>query len=255
MKIVVSYKCVPSNDSINIKGDRSLDISKAVWEIGQFDLNAAEEAMKLAAAVESEVVALTANIPSVATDSKLRKSILCRGMGEQFAISDGSFAGADSLYTAKALKAGIDKIGGVDLIICGEGSGDIYAQQVGNSLGALLGWPTINAVRKMEYVDGKIKVERNICDAVETLIISLPAVISVTPDINFPRIPSFKDIMAAGKKPFTVWSPSDVSFAATAAYETESILAPEETERRKIILDSSADGAIDEFVNLIKKAL
>ena len=98
-----------------------------------------------------------------------------------------------------------------DLVLCGEGSADLYAQQVGVQLGQLLNVPTINSVSKIVSVaDGKVTVERTLEDEVETLEMPLPAVISVTSDINEPRIPSMKQILGAGKKPSTIWTVGDV---------------------------------------------
>ena len=254
MKIVVSYKCVPTNDQIEVKGDKTLDLSKAEWEIGEFDLNAAEAAAQLVEAHGGTAVALMANTPAAAGNTKLKKGILSRGMAEQFAIVGECFAEADSLTTAKALKAGVEKIGDVDLVLCGEGSGDMYTQQVGNTLGVLLGWTTLNAVSKIEYADGALKVERAVADGTESLTVNLPAVISVTSDINLPRFPSFKEIMAAGKKPSTSWALNELMDEPTPAYETVSVLAPEQTDRKKIIMEGTDDETVDAFIDLIKKS-
>lgn len=255
MKVAVCYKCVPFNEAIEVNRDRSLDFSKCSWEIGQYDLNAAEAGVQLADQAGAEAVALTANIPAVAGDSKLRKSILCRGMSQQYAVEDEVFASADSLVTAKALKAAVEKIEDVEVVVCGEGSGDIYAQQVGNTLGALLGWTTLNAVSKAEYVGDKLNVERNVSDGIEQLTVELPVVLSVTSEINHPRVPSFKEIMAAGKKPFTIWKLGEIESDFAPAYNTLGILAPETAERKQIIIDGNEEGALDEFVSYIKKAL
>ena len=104
-----------------------------------------------------------------------------------YGVKDEACAAADSYAIAQVLKAGVLNIGDADLVICGEGSGDIYAQQVGPMLGALLGWPTVNAVNKVTAADGKVIVERGLENDVEVLEVALPAVISVTADINVPR--------------------------------------------------------------------
>ncbi len=253
MKTVICYKCVPDNEGIGIRADRTLDTGSAVYSIGQYDLNAVEAGIQLAGE-DDEVVVLTAG-GAVVDNSKLKKAVLARGPKEMYGIMDESLGTADTLAIAKMLKAGIQKIGGVDLVICGEGSGDMYVQQVGNMLGSLLGWNTVNSVCGVTAEDGHLKVERFLEDGVEVLEVDLPAVISVTGDINTPRIASLKDIMGAGKKPSTIWSLSDLAAKTDKVSELISVLAPEETDRKKIVIEGSGDEAVSEFVEHLKKAL
>jgi electron transfer flavoprotein beta subunit len=151
------------------------------------------------------------------------------------------------------LKAGIEKIGEYDLVLCGDGSADIYAQQVGAQLGQLLNIPTINSVSKIVSVtDGKATVERTLEDEIETLEVPLPAVISVTADINVPRIASMKQILSAGKKPSTVWTAGDAGLTIpTNSIEVLETKAPEQVDRKQIVVDGDSDDAIQEFIEKI----
>lgn len=254
MKILVCYKLVPEEQDIVVKSNKTLDFTGAEWKIGQYDLNAVEAGMKLAEATGGEVVALTCG-GEVVDNSKLKKAILSRGPAQVYGIKDDALAEADSYTTAAVLKAGIEKAGGADVVLCGEGSGDIYAQQVGPVLGALLGWPAVNAVSKITAESGKLVVERSLESGVEVLEVELPAVISVTTDINVPRIPGMKDILAAGKKPSTVWSLEDVGAAAGSVTETVSVLAPEQADRMRIILEGASEENIDTLYNYLRKVL
>jgi electron transfer flavoprotein beta subunit len=108
--------------------------------------------------------------------------------------------------------AGSEK-SGFDLIICGDGSSDLYAQQVGLLLGEMLHIPAINGVSKiLSLTDNTLTVERELEDEIETLSIPLPAVVAVSTDINSPQIPSMKAILGAAKKPVQVWSTADIGF-------------------------------------------
>lgn len=255
MKIVVCYKSVPNSDSISVNRDLSIDLSSAEWEIGQYDLRAIEAGMKLAAQSEdSTVCALTVG-GNIVGNSKLKKAVLSRGPAEMYGVQDPSLAGADSLTSAEVLAAAIAKLGQVDLVLCGEGSGDAYAQQVGNMLGGTLGWTTVNGVSAVSPCDGGLRLERTLGDGVEVLELSLPAVISVTGDINTPRIPTMKDILGAGKKPAVIWPLESLSVGLCPASETISVLAPEQSERKKLIFDASQDGAVSEFAAQLAKAL
>lgn len=254
MKVVACFKYVPDMDSLKVKADRTLDMSSAAWEIGQYDLRAVEEAVKLAAASDGTAVALTVGGEAL-TNSKMKKAILARGPAELIGIQDDAFVGADSCRTAKALKAAVEKIGDAELVICGEGSSDQYNQQVGNILGGMLGWTTVNSVSKIDWADGKLVLERSVEDGVEVIEVSLPAVISVTSDINVPRIPSMKDIMAAGKKPAAVSAADEIGGLAGEASVVRGVLAPEQKERMQQVIEKADEDGIAAFVAQIRKAL
>jgi len=255
MKIIVCYKLVPEEQDIEIKRDHTLDFSRAQWKVGEFDLIAAEAGMMLVEAVGGETVALTAGGGAIVDNSKLQKAILSRGLGQMYGIKDDALATADSYATAEILKAGVERIGDADLVLCGEGSGDIYARQVGSVLGAMLGWRTVNAVSKLTVEGGKLIVERSLENSVEVLEVTLPAVISVTTDLNKPRIPGMKDILAAGKKPTTVWSLADMGVGVNSVTETLSVLAPEQTDRMQIIIEGDSAENIEELYSHLRKAL
>lgn len=255
MRIVVCYKNVPEEQDIVIKADHTLDLSSAAWKIGQYDLNAIEAGVALAASCgNSEVFALTA-AGRVIDDSKMKKSILSRGPHKMIGVQDDTLENADTFTIATALKATIEKIGNVDLVLFGEGSGDMYSQQTGSVTGAILGWPTLNAIQKITYDNGRLFLERSVEDGVEHLEVTLPAAISVVSDINTPRIPSMKDILGAGKKPVEVWPLGDLITKPTKNTEVISILAPENTERKKIIIEGDSEEKIEELYQHLRKIL
>jgi len=252
MNIVACYKCVPEEEEIEIKGNQTLDLSKAQWKVGQYDLNAVEAGMQIYEEVGGTVSVLTAG-DAVVDNSKLRKSILSRGPEQMYAVKDEALNVADSYATAQALKSAINKIDNVDLVLCGEGSGDIYSQQVGSVLGSMLGWACVNSVGKINAANGNLIVERSIESGMEVLEISLPAVVCVTSDINIPRIPAMKDILGAGKKNATVWSLSELNTEIKNGSDTISILAPEQTERLQTIYEGDSDENIDEIYKQLRK--
>lgn len=252
MKIVVCFKIIHDENELVVRQDRTVDDSKAGYVISAYDCNAVEAAMRLAAEIENgSVVALTAGGERV-ENGKMKKAILSRGPEAMYAVKNESLDGADSFDTAMALKCGLEEIGGADLVICGEGSGDVYNQQVGNMLGALMGVTTVNAVSAIKAEGDKLVVERSADDGVETLEIALPAVLSVTSDICIPKIPSMKDILSAGKKPATFL---ELGRSNSNATETVSVLAPESTERKQIIIKGDGDDQIAEFYNNIRKVI
>ena len=252
MKIVVSFKVVPDDQDIQVSGDGSLDFSKAHKIVSAYDLNAMEAAAQLAAANEgASVVGVTVGDAKI-DDSKLKKNVLARGVDELFMTADDACADMDAHATAAALAELVAKVGDYDLILCGDGSADNYAQQVDVQLAAKLGLPVVNGATKIEAGDGFVTVERTLEDVVETVEVPLPAVVSVTPDAALPRIPGMKDILAAGKKPMNVVA-ADGTYAN--AIEIVDCKAPEQADRKLEIIDASEDGAIEKFAAAIKAAL
>lgn len=252
MNIVVPFKVVPDDQDIQIANDRSLDFSKAKNTVSAYDLNAIEVAAQIAAANEgSKVVAVTAG-PASIDDSKLKKNVLARGVDELVMAADDACANMDARASAAVVADLVAKIGAWDLILCGDGSADNYAQQVDVQLATKLGVPVVNAATKIEVSGNGVVVERTLEDVVEVVEVALPVVVSVSPDIAVPRIPGMKDILAAGKKPMDVAAAAAVP---ATALETVSCLAPEQADRKLTILDASTDGAVEQFAAALKAAL
>ncbi len=255
MNVVACYKVVPDEQDIVVHSDRTIALDKAELEIGQYDLCAVESGMKIIECVGGKLSALSAG-SKILENSKLKKGILSRGPEELYLVVNDRLTDADTHLTASVLAAAVQKINGVDLVLCGEGSSDLYAQQVGVQLGELLGWPVINAVNKITAEEDKVIAERMLEDETEILEITLPAVISVTTDIHLPRIPSMKDILAAGKKPVTQWSLSDIGQELnTKSVEIISTLAPLQTERKRIIVEGDSEEAVQKLLDNLRREL
>lgn len=253
MKIITCYKLVPEEQDIAIAADRSLDTGRAEAKISPFDLNAIEAAVQLAGE-DGEVVALSAGGAALG-NAKLRKDLLSRGPQALYAVQDAQLERTLPQETAQALAAAADKIG-FDLLLCGEGSGDLYAQQVGLLVGEILQLPAVNAVSDITPGDGYVTVERVLEDEVEVLEVPLPAVLCVTSDINAPRIPSMKAILGAGKKPVTQWSAADIGWTPGAPRaELAGVYAPRQTERKRVIVEGDGPEAIAELAQHLSNAL
>ncbi|MGV8057346.1 MAG: electron transfer flavoprotein [Smithellaceae bacterium] len=255
MNIVVCFKVVPDEQDIVINANGELSFERAKPAISAYDLNAVEAGAQLVEAQGGTLTALSVGSSQI-NESKLKKNILSRGPQKLYMIADDRLKDADTHQTARALQTAIDKLGEYDLILCGEGSADLYAQQTGAQLGQLLKLPAINSISKISVADGKIVAERTLEDEVETLQIPLPAVISVTSDINIPRIAGMKQILEAGKKPSTVWSATDAGLKELEPtiniIETK---APKQADRKQDIIESDSDEAIQSFTAKILEVI
>ena len=196
-KVVTCFKWVTDDADIRVKeADRSLDMSRAKKKISEYDRNAIEAAVELKKAYGCEVVGLTVGSGLKAA----LKDALSRGLDKVVYVDDASLADAGAGQTCAALAQAIKAMGGVDAVVCGEGSSDQYHQQTGPRLAALLGMPSVSCVSAME-TGQPLKLTRKLDDCQEVVEVTGPVVISVMPDLNEAPIPSLKQILAAKKKP------------------------------------------------------
>lgn len=251
MKILVGCKVVPEEQDIAVNGE-TLELSKANPKISQFDLNA------LQAAVDIKEQNADANIKVLSIggkgleNTKVRKDILSRGADELVVISSDKFENSLPCDTAEMFKQAASNLG-FDLIVCGDGSGDLFAGQTGLRVGALLDIPVINCVNKIVSVDAtKIVVQRELENEIEELEIALPALICVSTDINTPAIPGMKAILAAAKK---LVNAMDSNFDLSGVVELKEVKAPKKKDRLKVIVEGDGDDKIAEFAANFKKAL
>ncbi|WP_165047076.1 MULTISPECIES: electron transfer flavoprotein [unclassified Adlercreutzia] len=252
MNTVACYKVVADAQDIVANDDRTLRFDKASYVLGEYDLNAIEEAVRVASDTQGRAVLLSAGDARL-SDSKLRKAALSRGATEQFCVVDEGMARADALQTAAVLAAALQRIG-FDLAFFGEGSADAYGQQTGALVGALLDVTVVNAVSAVRVDGGAVVVERSLEGEVEVLELAAPAVISVTSDANLPRIPQLKDILAAGKKPSTTWTVDELGAACAPCVEVASMLAPQSVARKQVIYEGDVDEAVRSLAADIKAA-
>ncbi|KJS87248.1 MAG: electron transfer flavoprotein subunit beta [Peptococcaceae bacterium BICA1-8] len=196
-KIVACYKWVVDEADIRVEGKaRSLNFDRIKYKISEYDRNAIEVGASFNEKQGCQFLAVTCGANVEAS----LKDVLSRGPESIAYVNDGALEETDSSVTSKVLAGIIKKIGEVDLVICGEGSSDGYSQQVGPRLAALLGYASVTFVNKLELTEDGIRAERKLEDGVEVVELTGPAVVTVLPDINKPRIPSLKQILAAKKK-------------------------------------------------------
>lgn len=250
MKVVVCYKWVLDETDISVReSDRSLDLEKARPKINDYDRNALELG---ACWQENQGCELLAVAIGQDTESSV-KDVLSRGPEKVYYLDSPFLKDVDSSVTAKVLARIIAKIGNVDVVICGEGSSDGYSQQVGPRLAALLGYACLTYVAKAEIDGNKLLVERKLEDGIEVVQVTGPAVIAVSPEINKPRIPSLKQILAAKKKPAEKLSLEELGYTQAdlqAAVQVKGIFAPV-MERKRIRINEGGMGLKEAAVKLM----
>jgi electron transfer flavoprotein beta subunit len=215
MNIVVCVKHVPDaqSDRTFTEADNTTDRVGVDGLLSELDEYAIEEALKIAQAAEGEssVTVLTVG-PEQAADA-IRKA-LRMGADKGVHVSDEAIHGSDAPATSLVLAEAIRKIGGADLVLTGMASTDGSMSVVPAMLAERLGLPQVTFASELTVEGGTATIRRDGDVASETVQASLPALVSVTDQINEPRYPTVKGIMAAKKKPVETWSLADLGVDA-----------------------------------------
>jgi len=210
-------KQVPEIEKVRFDHEKGrLDRSSAGTVINPFDLNALEAAVQLKEELGGVVTALSMG-PKQAEES-LRDTI-ARGAEKAVLLTDDKFAGADTLATSYTLANAIRKLGAFDLVICGEKTIDGDTGQVGPEVAEFLGIPHVAYVEEIKDVkEDKMIVKSKMEKNYYLIELSFPGLITVTKDINTPRLPTLRDKLKARKAGITVWNAEDLSDASQIGY-------------------------------------
>lgn len=183
------------------------------------------------------------------------RQALAMGADKAVVVSDPALRGSGALVTARVLAAAI-KREEVDLVVAGTESTDGYAGVVPQQLAELLGMPALTFARKVEHVDGRLRIERQTAAGYDVVEAALPAVVSVTAGAVEPRYPTFKGIMQAKQK--TVDQPTaaelgvdSVGAEGSGQNISEVRPAPERAAGRKVVDEGEA---YLEIVKLLEQA-
>jgi electron transfer flavoprotein beta subunit len=225
MKVLVPVKrVVDYNVKIRVKPDKSgVDLSNVKMSVNPFCEIAIEEAVRLKeAGTATEVVAVT--VGTSASQEQLRT---CLALGADRAVLIETDVAAQPLGIAKALKA-LQEKEGAELVIFGKQSIDGDNSQTGQMFAALTGMPQGTFASEVKVADGKIEVTREVDGGLQTVRLSLPAVVTTDLRLNEPRYASLPNIMKAKKKPLDVVTPDDLGVDLTPHVEIVAVEPPAE---------------------------
>ena len=209
MNIVVCLKQVPATTKVKIDPQTNTLVRQGVKNIvNPFDTYALEEGVRIKERHGGKVTAVT--MGPLQAEDVLREAI-STGADEAILLSDGAFAGADTLATAYTLARAIDKLEHYDIIICGRQTVDGDTGQVGPELAEMLGIPFVAYVSKIEEIDnGYIRVKRMVEEGHEVIETPLPVVITVVKEINTPRLPSLRGLARSRSAVIPIWTAQEL---------------------------------------------
>lgn len=207
MKQVLDPEAPSSTFQVDSQAKRVIPPKGTPPVLNPFDENALEAALRIkdSQGAKITVISMGRNLAK----SVVRKS-LAVGADDLILLEDNAFEELDSYSAAHILAAAIRKLGGYDLILCGRQAADTDAGQVGSGIAEIMGIPVITIARKIEVSNGKVRTERVVEDGCEAIEASMPALVTASSEIGELRRPTMMAIMAAQKKPITVWNAQDL---------------------------------------------
>jgi electron transfer flavoprotein beta subunit len=223
MKVLVPVKrVVDYNVKVRVKSDGTgVDIANVKMSMNPFDEIAVEEATRLKEkGVVTEVIAVSCGVPQC--QETLRTAM---AIGADRALLVETAEELQPLAVAKLLKALVEKEQ-PQLVILGKQAIDDDCNQTGQMLAALLGWPQATFASKVEVEGGTAKVTREVDGGLETLSLTLPAIITTDLRLNEPRYVTLPNIMKAKKKQLDTVKPEDLGVDVKPRIKTLKVSEP-----------------------------
>ncbi|MEJ8815620.1 electron transfer flavoprotein subunit beta/FixA family protein [Variovorax ureilyticus] len=223
MKVMVSVKrVVDPNVKVRVKPDRTgVDISNLKMSVNPFDEIAVEEAVRLKERGLAEQV-IVVSCGGQQCQETLRSAM---ALGADRAILVQTDEELQPLAVAKLLSALAAKEQ-PDLVILGKQAIDDDSNQTGQMLAGLLDMPQATFASKIDLADRKATVTRELDGGLETLLVTLPAVVTTDLRLNEPRYITLPSIIKAKKKPLAIVTPSELGVDITPRLRTLSVCEP-----------------------------
>jgi len=249
MNIIVCAKQVVDISEVKIDENTKKPLLEGIEKkISDIDKNAMEEALQIKEKFGGKIKVLTLGVPEAKENIK---ELLAVGGDEAFLVKT---KGDEDYYEVSCLLAkAIEKIGDFDIILCGEASIDQFSGQMGPRIAALLDIPQITYAQKVDAEPKEVTVEKNLGDRLVIMRSSYPVLITVTKEINEPRLPSLMQILASSNKPINEWDSQsliEISEPKVETVELKGLI----TERKNIVFDEDKIGdAVKKVVEIVIK--
>jgi electron transfer flavoprotein beta subunit len=247
MKIVVCVKQIPDPASpYELDPETYFVIRPNDQVLDDTDRYGVEVALQLADELGDNASVTLLSMSPGGSQQGIRQA-LAMGADGAILIEDESLRGADALTTSRILAAAA-KRAEADLLIAGTESTDGYTGVVPQQVAELMGVPALTFARKVEQVDGKLRIERQTQAGYDVVEGALPAVLSVTSGVVEPRYPTFKGIMQAKSKPVETLTAADLGVTPDVSQKIVSVEAVAGRQAGDIVED---DG--EGYLRIIEK--
>ncbi|MEM0491940.1 MAG: electron transfer flavoprotein subunit beta/FixA family protein [Acidilobaceae archaeon] len=258
--IIVLVKASLNPEIVRQNPNGSYDIEYTPLKISDIDRNALEEAVKLKSILGGKVYAISVLTwgPLKTRDKDLRLAIqeaLAKVADEAYVVADDSVTPTDQVIVSNII-ATLIKAKGLRpaLVLAGEASIDESTSQVPARVASKLGYSYVGYVRKIiDIKNGKIIVERDLEEYTEILESPLPAVLSVTQEINEPRPPTLIQIRMASKKPVHYVSLKDLGLEFKMKRTIMDMRVLTITRKQVVIEEANVEKAVDRLLEYLEK--
>ena len=261
LNIIVCVKAVPDpKEACNIRIDpdtKTLMRCEVPFVVNPLDKNAMEAALMLKEQADAHISVLSMGPPDA---GNIVKECLALGADQGFLLSDPAFGGADAFATAFTLAKGIEKIGAYDVIFCGMASSDGSTEWVGPEIATFLNIPVVTMVKEIVESEGKWwKVKANLENGYRLMGVKLPALFTVTRELNTPRTLSFSGIIKARKKEISEWGISELGVPAESlglegSPTVVSNLSTTESKREVEMIEGTREEKAEKLVQKLAEA-
>ena len=247
MKILVPIKrAIDYNVKVRVKADNSaVDLANTKMSLNPFCEIAVEEAVRL----KEKGIATDILVVSIGDKSCQEQIRTALALGADRGLQIDTSEALDSLQIAKLLQKVVEQES-PDLVILGKQSIDSDNNQTGQMLAALTGMPQGTFASKVDLADGKVQVTREIDGGLQTLSLSLPAVVTTDLRLNEPRYASLPNIMKAKRKPLEVKTASDYGVSLVSNVKVLKVEAP--AQRKGGIKVANVAELVDKLKNEAK---
>jgi len=248
MNIIVCAKQVIDVSEMKVDSSTKKPILQGVpQKISDIDKNAMEEAIKIKEKHGGKITVVTIG----PTDAKERiKELLAMGADEGVLVTPPEKF--DYFVVSNLLVSAIKKIGEYDIILCGEASIDMFSGQAGPRLAGLLGIPQITYAQNLVVDKDKVTADRNMGDTAVTTESSFPVLITVTKEINEPRLPSLMQILGAANKPINEMTADSLKSGLNPKVEMLELKGVS-MERKNIVYKDDIDESVSKLVDSLAK--
>jgi len=259
LNIAVLVKLAVDTSYIKLDQSGRVAFDEISLRVSDIDRNAVEEAVRIkqqglaSKASSFSILTWGASGKRVSEAQNLLREVLAMGVDEAYLLADPSLSAYSHLYTARILARMIRKAGDYALILAGEASIDGYSSQVPCRVAEELGYPCISYARRIEVKDGGIVVERDLEEYSEVIRARLPAVVSVTREINVPRLPTLLQIRAAMRKPINMVSLGDIGIGDLRRIHERSVEGLKIQRKNIVIEGKNIEEKIEKFLEAMAR--